>query len=186
MQTLRFEVQQRKRNADDTFRSLVKSAKKEVDNEPLLLVAEANLVKAVSREKADLRDTTDIDREKMGTKWLRKAPRLSWYADLVDAPDAPVERRARPVPTLGQSVAAGVAQYGGKNAAWFLRGMAVEGATEEQVGAAYVTRCAAVMTEEHRAMAKEGLTPAQQERVDELFAHYTNLGPFLAEHLWCE
>lgn len=186
MPSLRIEVQQRKRNADDTFRSLVKSAKKEVDNEPLLLVAEANLVKAVSREKADLRDTTDIDREKMGSKWLRKAPRLSWYAELVDAPGAPVERRARPVPTLTQSVAAGVAQYGGKNGAWFMRGMALEGATEGQVGAAYVVRCMAVMTEEHRAMAKEGLTPEQQARVDELYAHYTQFGPYLAEHLWCE
>lgn len=184
--TMRIETQQRKRNADDTFRSLVKSAIKEVDNEPLLLVGEANLVKAVSREKADLRDTTGIDREKMGSKWLRKAPRLSWYAELVDAPGAPVERRARPVPTLGQSVSAGVAQYGGKNAAWFLRGMAVEGATQDQVGAAYVERCAAVMTEEHRAMAKEGLTAEQQARVDELYAHFTHHGPLIAEHLWCD
>ena len=184
--TMRFEVQQRKRNADDTFRALAKQVQVEVNNGPLLLEQEANLVKAISREKLDIRDTTDIDREKLGGKWLRKAPRVGWYAEMVDAPGAPVERTARPVPTLLQSIKASVDQYGGNIGAWAIHGMALEGCTLKQAAELYVLRCIGSMGEQHRARAKAGLTEAQQAEVDKLYAKLTTRGSFLAEHLWDE
>ena len=183
---IRFEVQQRKRNADDSFRALVKQVQKEVDTEPLFLEREANVVKAISREKLDIRDTTGIDREALGGKWLRKAPRVGWYAEMVDAPGAPVERTARPVPTLMQSIKASVDQYGGNIGAWALQGMATEGCTLKQAAELYVLRCIGSMGEQHRARAKVGLTDAEQAQVDKLYAKLTVTGSFLAEHLWEE
>lgn len=186
VETLRFEVQQRKRNADDTFRALVNAVKAEVDTQPLFLAGEANLVKAVKREKADLRDTTDVDREALGGKWLRKAPRLKWYAELVDAPGAPVERTARPVPTLGQSMDASIDQYGGNIGAWCLQTMALEGCTFKQAAEAYVLRAVGKMTDVHRQRAKTGLTEDQQRQLDKLYAKYTTEASRMAEHSWCE
>lgn len=184
--TLRFEVQQRKQNANDTFRSLVKTVSKEDENLPLLLEGEASLCKAVCREKLDLRDTTGVDREALGGKWLRKAPRLGWYAELVDAPGAPVERQARPVPTLAQSNRAMVDQYGGKVGALGLQTMAVEGCTIKQAGEALLLRCIGSMSDQHRALAKQGLTPEEAARVDRLFAKYQPEGARLAEFAWTE
>lgn len=171
---IRFEVQQRKRNADDTFRALINLTKDEDVNEPLFLAKEANLVMAVSREKLDLRDTTGVDRERLGGKWLRKAPPVSWYSELVDAPGAPVERRARPVPTLPQSMEAGVEQYGGNVGAWILQTMAIEGCTFKQASEAYGIRCVARMRDMHRQKAKQGLTEAQGVQLDKLYAKYAN------------
>ena len=184
--TMRFETQQRKRNADDTFRFLVNQLNKEVDTEPLFLVTEANVVKSVSREKLDLRDTTDIDREALGGKWLRKAPRLGWYAELVDAPGAPVERRARPVPTLEQSMSAMADQYGGNVGAWILQTMATEGCTLKQASEALVMRCIGRMADQHRVKAKISLSAAEQAVVDKLYAKLTPEASKMAEHSWCE
>ena len=183
---IRFEVQQRKRNADDTFRALVKQLIQESANGPLLLEKEANLVKAISREKLDIRDTSAIDRELLGGKWLRKAPRASWYAELVDAPGAPIERTSRPVPTLNQSIKASVDQYGGNIGAWAIHGMASEGCTLKQAAELYVLRCIGSMGDQHRARAKVGLTEAQSAEVDRLYSKLTVRGSFLAEHLWNE
>ena len=181
---IRFEVQQRKRNADDTFRALVKQIQAQSNAGPLLLTEEANLVKAVSREKLDLRDTTDVDREALGGKWLRKSPRVGWYAELVDAPGAPVERTARPVPTLEQSLKAMVDQYGGKAGAWLIQTMAVEGCTLKQASEALGMRCIGSMGDQHRALAKHGLTEAESEQVDRLYARLAPKASQIAEHAW--
>ena len=184
--TIRFETQQRKRNADDTFRFLVKQQEKELDNAPLLLAVEANVCKLVSKEKLDLRDTTGIDREALGGKWLRKAPRLSWYADLIDAPGEPVERRARPVPTLEQSMRAMADQYGGNAGAWIIQTMAIEGCTLKQAAEALAMRCIGRMGDQHRAKAKTGLTAEEQAVVDRLYPKLTKEAAKAAEHAWCE
>ena len=178
---IRFEVQQRKRNADDTFRALINLTKDEDVTEPLFLAKEANLVMAVSREKLDLRDTTGVDRERLGGKWLRKAPPVAWYSELVDAPGAPVERRARPVPTLPQSMEACVEQYGGNAGAWILQTMAKEGCTFKQASEAFGMRCVARMRDMHRVKAKQGLTEAEGVRVDKLYAKLANDASRVAE-----
>ena len=182
--TMRFEVQQRKQNANDTFRALVKQTQVEDEDLPLLLEAEANLVKAVSREKLDLRDTTGVDREALGGKWLRKAPRVGWYSEMVDAPGAPVERQARPVPTLEQSLKAMVDQYGGKAGAWVLQTMAIEGCTLKQASEALAMRCIGSMGDQHRVLAKGGLTEAQQAQLDKLYGKIAPEASRIAEHAW--
>ena len=184
--SLRFEVQQRKHNARDTFLSLVRSLQPEDSASPLLLEAEANLCKAVLREKLDLRDTQGIDRKALGGNWLRSTRPVGWYRELVDAPGAPVERRARPVPTLNQSMRAMNEQYGGKVAAWIHQTMAVEECTLKQAAEALAMRCTGVMSDEHRALAKQGLTEAQQRRVDRSFAKYRNEATRLAEFAWTD
>ena len=186
VEDLRFEVQQRKRNADDTFRSMCRYTQKEATDLPLLLVKEPTFVKNVLMEKLDLRDTSQIDRQEIGGKWLRKAPPVDWYFDLVNAPEAPVERTARPQPSLAQSVRAGVDQYGGNGGAYLLRVMATEGATLKQASEAVGMRCIGKMTDQHRARAKEGLTPAQQAKVDRLYAKLTNEAAQLAEVFWTD
>lgn len=183
---IRFEVQQRKRNADDTFRALVRQLIQEATNGPLLLEKEANLVKAISREKLDIRDTSAIDRELLGGKWLRKAPRASWYAELVDAPGAPVERTSRPVPTLDQSVAAMIEQYGAKGGAWLLQTMVSDGCTLEQAAEGLGMRMIGMMREQHRVLAKNGLTDAQSVELDVLYSRLTSESSRLAEHAWIE
>lgn len=183
---IRFEVQQRKRNADDTFRSLVKGSRSELIDAPLLLVNEANLVLAVSSEKLDLRDTSEIDREALGGKWLRKAPRVSWYSEMLEGAGEPVERRARPVPTLRQSMKACSDQYGGNIGASVMRLMAVEGCTLKQAAEAFVTRQFGRMGDVHRQRAKEGLTEAQQRKVDSLYAKHATESSQLAEWCWNE
>lgn len=186
MPSMRFEVQQRKQNANDTFRALVNSVRSEVDSEPLFLAAEANLVKSISREKLDLRDTAGIDREALGGKWLRKAPRLKWYAELVDAPDVPVERRARPVPTLNQTMDAMVEQYGGAAGAWVLRTMAEEGCTLKQASEALARRFIGRMGDQHRARGKSGLSEKDAVVYDKHFAKLQPESARMAEHCWCD
>ena len=170
VESLRLEVQQRKRNADDTFRALYQQTKSEKEDCPLLLEKEANLVKAVSREKLDLRNTAGVDREKLGGKWLRKSPRVGWYAQLVDAPGAPVERRARPVPTLHQTLDASIEQYGGSIGAWIIQTMADEGCTLKQASELYGKHCIARMRDQHRQRAKVGLDERGQHEVDRIYA----------------
>ena len=170
VEDLRLEVQQRKRNADDTFRALYKQTLSEKEDSPLLLEKEANLVKAVSREKLDLRNTTGVDREQLGGKWLRKSPRVGWYAELVDAPGAPVERRARPVPTLHQTLDASVEQYGGSIGAWIIQTMAEEGCTLKQASEVYAKHCIARMRDQHRQRAKVGLEEDMQHEVDRIYS----------------
>ncbi len=183
---VRFEVQQRKRNADDTFRALVKQLMAEEFDSPLLLTKEANVVKAISREKLDIRDTSAIDREALGGKWLRKAPRVSWYSELVDAPGAPVERTSRPVPTLDQSVGAMIDQYGGKGGAHILQTMILEGCTIHQAAESLAMRMIGTMREQHRVLAKTGLTAAQGEELDVLYSRLSEEASRLAEYVWCE
>ena len=178
---IRFEVQQRKRNASDTFRSLVKTISAEDNQSPLLLTGEANVTKNVLMEKLDLRDTSAISREKLGSKWLRKAPPVEWYFDLVTAPEAPVERSAVPVRSLVESEAACAAQYGGKVFARALQTMAVEGADLGAAGGMVLLRFAQHCKEEHRAQAKEGLSPEAQARVDELYAQLTKEAAWVSE-----
>ena len=184
--SMRFEIQQRKRNADDTFRSLIQTTTAEDVASPLLLEAEANLCKAVLREKLDLRDTTGIDREALGGNWLRSTQPVGWYRELVDAPGAPVERRTRPVPTLNRSMRACSDQYGGKRGAYALQTMAVEGCTLKQVGEALCMRDIGMMNEQHRALAKQGLTAKEAARVDRLYAKLQPEGARMAEFAWVD
>ena len=183
---LRFEVQQRKRNADDTFRALCKMTASEDISEPLFLVNEATLCKNVLMEKLDLRDTTGIDRKELAGHWLRKAPRVEWYHDLVNAPEAPVERSARPLPSLNKSVNAMSDQYGGNAGAWLMRVMAEEGATLKQASETLAMRLISRMKDSHRARAKEGLTPAQQAKIDKLYPKLTAEAAQLAETFWMD
>lgn len=184
VETMRFEIQQRKRNANDTFRSLMKQTADEDTNAPALLVKEAMLVMSVSREKLDLRDTSQIDRQALGPKWLRQAPPVAWYSELVATAGEPVERQARPQSTLEQSIAASTEQYGGNIGAHCLRAMAVEGCTLKQAGESYAMRCISKMSDMHRARAKEGLTEAEAARVDALYVKLTRKASELAEHFW--
>lgn len=170
---IRFEVQQRKRNADDTFRALVNRTKEELTEGPLLLVKEANLVMSVSGEKLDIRDTSGIDRHAVGGKWLRKAPRAAWYDELISEAAAPVERRSRPVPTLDQTVRAGIDQYGGAKGAWYLRLMATEGASLEDAFKALCMREIAQMKDAHRQRAMAGLNKKQAAKVNRDYARLT-------------
>ena len=170
---IRFEVQQRKRNADDTFRSLVKQTKEELTEGPLLLVNEANLVMSVSGEKLDLRDTSGIDRSEVGGKWLRKAPRAAWYDQLISEAAAPVERRSRPVPTLDQTVRAGIQQYGASDGAWICRLMVLEGASVEEAAMALTWRRLAQMKDAHRQKAMAGMTKAQATKLQKVYARLT-------------
>ena len=170
---IRFEVQQRKRNADDTFRTLVNRAKDEVTEGPLLLVKEANLVMSVSGEKLDIRDTSGIDRKELGGKWLRKAPRAAWYEELVTCTEAPVERRSRPVPSLDQTVRAGIQQYGASRGAWMQRLMVKEGATVEQAAMALAWRDIAQMKDAHRQKAMAAMTKAEATKLQKLYARLT-------------
>lgn len=178
---IRFEVQQRKRNANDTFRALVKTTREEAHVGPLLLANESILVKNVAMEKLDLRDTSQCDRAEMGSKWLRKAPRVSWYWDLVSAPEAPVERSAVPAKTLEQSVKAMKEQYGGKGFAKLLQVMATERCGLEPAAAMFALGMAQYCKEEHRAIAKQGLDADDQAEVDRLYTQLTKEAAFISE-----
>lgn len=178
---IRFEVQQRKRNADDTFRALVNRSKDEVTEGPLLLVKEANLVMSVSGEKLDIRDTSGIDRKELGSKWLRKAPRAAWYDELVTSTEAPVERRSRPVPTLDQTVNAGIQQYGGSDGAWMLRLMVTEGASIEEASMALAWRRIAQMKDAHRQKAMASMTKKEAVKLQKLYAQLTKKAAQMTE-----
>ena len=178
---IRFEVQQRKRNANDTFRALVKTTREEAHVEPLFLVNESILVKNVAMEKLDLRDTSQCDRAEMGSKWLRKAPRVSWYWDLVSAPEAPVERSAVPAKTLEQSVKAMKEQYGGKGIAKLLQVMATERCGLEPAAAMFALGMAQFCKEEHRALAKQGLDADDAAYLDQLYAQLTKEAAYISE-----
>ena len=154
--------------------------------EPLFLVNEATLCKNVLMEKLDLRDTTGIDRKQLAGHWLRKAPRVEWYHDLVNAPEAPVERSARPLPSLNKSVNAMSDQYGGNAGAWLMHVMAEEGATLKQASETLAMRLISRMKDSHRARAKEGLTAAQQAKVDKLYTKLTAEAAQLAESFWMD
>jgi len=184
VETMRFEVQQRKGNANDTFRALMKHTAEEDTNAPALLVKEAMLVMSVSQEKLDLRDTSQIDRQSLGPKWLRQAPPVAWYSELVATAGEPVERQARPQSTLEQSIAASCEQYGGNIGAMNLRAMAVEGCTLKQASEGYAMRCISKMTDVHRARAKQGLTEEQAARVDALYVKLTAKASQMAEVFW--
>ena len=183
---IRFEVQQRKRNADDTFRALVNRTKEELTEGPLLLVNEASLVMSVSGEKLDLRDTSSIDRSEVGGKWLRKAPRAAWYQELISEAAAPVERRSRPVPTLDQTVRAGIEQYGPSDAAWMMRLMVMEGASIEEASMALTWRRIAQMKDAHRQRAMAGMTKAQATKLQKLYARLTREAAQCTEIIGCE
>lgn len=112
--SMRIELQFRKRWADDHFRRLADRCRLERGKDPLLIRQEELTVKQALGQHFDLRDTSAVDRTQSPSKWLRKAPQVDWYQDLIKAPAATIEKSYKPTSDLWRSREAGCAQYGPK------------------------------------------------------------------------
>ena len=115
-ESMRFELQFRKQWADDHFRRLAERLRLERGKAPLLVEQEELTVKQALQQHFDLRDTSAVNRSENPSKWLRKAPQVDWYQDLVKAPAGTVEKRYKPATDLYRARQVGCEQYGAKMA----------------------------------------------------------------------
>lgn len=132
-ESLRVEVQIRKRYADDHFRRMAARCMEQRESGPLLVNAEERSVKDALVQHADFRDTTKWAGRPRPAKWRQSAPKPDWWKEVLDHRADPAQLSHRPEVSLKRTRAAGNQQYGRKFAMDDIYDMAVTGADIKQV-----------------------------------------------------
>lgn len=181
-ESMRFEIQFRKQWADDHFRRLASRCQLERGKEPLLVEQEELTVKQSLQQHFDLRDTSAVNRSEKPSKWLRKAPKVSWYQELVEAPAGTVEKQYRPAADCYRAREVGCEQYGAKQAMTVFH-QAVMNNTDlhEQAYYLFLQMCQH-LKKDHVEEIYRMCRTADQEHLASLIKEVTEAGAVYGEH----
>jgi len=90
-----------------------------------------------------------VNRSENPSKWLRKAPKVSWYQELVEAPAGTVEKKYKPATDLYRARQVGCEQYGAKMAMTVIHQAIQNNQSVEQEAVHLFLQMAQFLKEEH-------------------------------------
>ena len=181
-ESMRFELQFRKQWADDHFRRLASRLQLERGKKPLFVEQEELTVKQALQQHFDLRDTSNVNRSEKPSKWLRKAPKVSWYQELVEAPAGTVEKQYKPAADCYRAREVGCEQYGAKQVMTVLHQAVVHNTTIQEEAVNLVLQMAQHLKADHIEELRRMCRTADPEAIDSAIRELTEQGALYGEH----